>query len=154
MKYPGGKSSQSLGIYRVTSVLVLRKLEDEHFGNKLRSPGRASPSRGDAGGGDNAFMKLYSRSGSAKPTTVENFTKEDRERTLELLLSQERVVTLLYAKTFPIGGRATSSTNPLSPETGNSLPGGAEGQISNSNLVLPQLAASTTFNNQNAHADP
>ena len=30
-----------------------------------------------------------------------SFTLGDRERTLELLLSQEKVITLLYAKTFP-----------------------------------------------------
>jgi hypothetical protein len=32
----------------------------------------------------------------------EEFSQEERERVLELLLSQERVVTLLYAKTFPV----------------------------------------------------
>ena len=32
---------------------------------------------------------------------IEDFTQEDRDRVLELLLSQERVVTLLYQKTFP-----------------------------------------------------
>jgi hypothetical protein len=35
---------------------------------------------------------------------IEDFAQEDRERTLELLLSQERVVTLLYSKVFPMGG--------------------------------------------------
>lgn len=34
--------------------------------------------------------------------TIDDFTPQDRERTLSLLLSQERVVTLLYAKTFPV----------------------------------------------------
>lgn len=38
---------------------------------------------------------------------VDGFLQEDRERTIELLLSQERVVTLLYAKTFPLVGRHT-----------------------------------------------
>jgi hypothetical protein len=35
---------------------------------------------------------------------IEDFAQEDRERTLELLLSQERVVTLLYSKVFPVAG--------------------------------------------------
>jgi hypothetical protein len=52
----------------------------------------------NVGGSD--LVKLYSRNPGAIP--VEEFTQDDRERALELLLSQERVVTLLYAKTFPI----------------------------------------------------
>jgi len=46
------------------------------------------------------LAKLYNRQPGTIP--VEDFGQEDRERALELLLSQERVVTLLYAKTFPI----------------------------------------------------
>lgn len=32
------------------------------------------------------------------------FSRQDRERVMELLLSQERVISLLYAKTFPSRG--------------------------------------------------
>lgn len=47
---------------------------------------------------------------------MEDFTQEDRERALELLLSQERVVTLLYAKTFPV----SNANAPVNPSlTGN-----------------------------------
>lgn len=33
---------------------------------------------------------------------MENFSPQDRERVMELLLSQERVISLLYSKTFPM----------------------------------------------------
>lgn len=52
------------------------------------------------------LVKLYSRNPGAIP--VDDFTQEDRERAVELLLSQERVVTLLYAKTFPVMSRQTA----------------------------------------------
>ncbi len=35
------------------------------------------------------------------PVPLSDFSTSDRERVLELLLSQERVVNLLYSKTFP-----------------------------------------------------
>ncbi|CAE7571621.1 unnamed protein product [Symbiodinium microadriaticum] len=44
--------------------------------------------------------RIYGNHASAIP--VEAFDQEDRERVLELLLSQERVVTLVYSKTFPV----------------------------------------------------
>ena len=46
---------------------------------------------------------MYNREPGLIP--VEDFTQEDRERALELLLSQERVVTLLYSKTFPVSNK-------------------------------------------------
>jgi len=62
-------------------------------------------------GGNGDLSKLYSRNPGAIP--VEEFTQEDRERALELLLSQERVVTLLYAKAFPVHPK--KSNLPLEP---------------------------------------
>ena len=50
------------------------------------------------------LVKLYSKNPGAIP--VDEFQQEDRERALELLLSQERVITLLYAKTFPVVNKA------------------------------------------------
>jgi hypothetical protein len=44
--------------------------------------------------------RVYGHQSGAIP--VEAFDQEDRERVLELLLSQERVVTLLYSKVFPV----------------------------------------------------
>jgi len=38
---------------------------------------------------------------TGKHVTVHDLTESDRERVLELLLSQQRVVQLLYEKTFP-----------------------------------------------------
>jgi hypothetical protein len=46
------------------------------------------------------LAKLYNRQPGTIP--IEDFSQEDRERALELLLSQERVVTLLYSKAFPV----------------------------------------------------
>lgn len=60
---------------------------------------------------------------------TENFTREDRERVLELLLSQERVVSLLYAKTFPVSVKSTG----LSLEEN----GAGEG------ITLPAIQSST-----------
>eukprot|EP00596_Hydrurales_sp_CCMP1899_P005629 CAMPEP_0119043944 /NCGR_PEP_ID=MMETSP1177-20130426/27150_1 /TAXON_ID=2985 /ORGANISM="Ochromonas sp, Strain CCMP1899" /LENGTH=407 /DNA_ID=CAMNT_0007013129 /DNA_START=269 /DNA_END=1492 /DNA_ORIENTATION=- len=52
---------------------------------------------------------------SAGPLVVgkstSSFTQADRERTLELLLSQERVISLIYAKTFPINQPGKSKHN-------------------------------------------
>ena len=53
------------------------------------------------------LAKMYNRQPGLIP--IEDFTQEDRERALELLLSQERVVTLLYSKTFPVNTRAKNS---------------------------------------------
>ena len=55
----------------------------------------------------NDLAKMYNRQPGLIP--VEDFTQEDRERALELLLSQERVVTLLYSKTFPVNARPKNS---------------------------------------------
>jgi hypothetical protein len=62
-----------------------------------------------AGTGD--LAKLYNRQPGTIP--VEDFTQEDRERALELLLSQERVVTLLYAKTFPVNNKIKNTGDAL-----------------------------------------
>ena len=51
----------------------------------------------------NDLAQMYNREPGLIP--VEDFTQEDRERALELLLSQERVVTLLYSKTFPVDNK-------------------------------------------------
>ena len=55
------------------------------------------------------LAKMYHRQPGLIP--VEEFTQEDRERALELLLSQERVVTLLYTKAFPINNLGTKGGN-------------------------------------------
>jgi len=67
-----------------------------------------------AGSGD--LAKLYNRQPGTIP--IEDFTQEDRERALELLLSQERVVALLYAKTFPVNSTAKSKPGPLTESGG------------------------------------
>lgn len=48
----------------------------------------------------NDLAKLYSSQPGLQP--LDMFEREEQQRNLELLLSQERVVSLIYAKTFPI----------------------------------------------------
>lgn len=60
---------------------------------------------GNAQGND--LARLYSKNPGAIP--VDDFTQGDRERVLELLLSQERVVSLIYAKTFPVHNNNANS---------------------------------------------
>lgn len=48
---------------------------------------------------------------------VSSFAQGDRERTLELLLSQERVISLIYAKTFPISSSSTGKQRVSSSTT-------------------------------------
>ena len=66
----------------------------------------------------NDLAKLYSQQPGLVP--IDDFNKEDRERVLELLLSQERVVSLLYAKAFPVN--VASAPPGSSPHTG-AVPG-------------------------------
>ena len=56
--------------------------------------GGSSPAKSLAGG-------AAGTPGSARAVAVEDLGPKERERVLELLLSQERVVTLLYERTFP-----------------------------------------------------
>lgn len=106
--------------------------------------GRGGNGNGNAAGGGQQgdFTKLYTnqhhggagakKDGGAGVIPVEDFTQEDRERVLELLLSQERVVTLLYAKAFPVnptggGGGAgvgAGGTGALGKHVGGSAGGG------------------------------
>lgn len=53
------------------------------------------------------ITRLY----TAKPgsTAIEAFDHDEEQRSLELLLSQERVVSLIYAKTFPILSSSSNS---------------------------------------------
>lgn len=57
--------------------------------------------------GGQELARLYSKQPSLIP--VDEFTHEDRERALELLLSQERVISLIYAKTFPVIQQGSSA---------------------------------------------
>eukprot|EP00505_MAST-04D_sp_SCG-Rhode-Island_P001089 Stramenopile-MAST_4_protein_1089 len=50
---------------------------------------------------------------------IHEFSAADRERVMELLLSQERVISLLYAKTFPLPGQIANAPTGNKPGTVN-----------------------------------
>lgn len=81
--------------------------------------------------------KVYS-SQPASHIPIDSFAQEDRERALELLLSQERVVTLLYSKVFPVSNTATNTTNTLNGAGGagpfNRLGGTVGGKLANPSI--------------------
>jgi hypothetical protein len=68
----------------------------------------------------NDLAKLYGKQPQLIP--VEDFSQADRERVLELLLSQERVVSLLYAKTFPINTTSNKSQGLDGNNQNNNIP--------------------------------
>lgn len=78
-----------------TELLLRQAVEDVR-----REIARRHMENAQAGVGSSDLAQLYLKNPGMVP--LEGFTQQDRERTLELLLSQERVVTLLYAKTFPV----------------------------------------------------
>lgn len=53
--------------------------------------------------------------GNLDEVSLGDFSAADRERVMELLLSQERVINLLYEKTFPKKGGDRPSVDPLPP---------------------------------------
>ena len=61
------------------------------------------------------WSPLYMPKDNVSPN---EFTKEDRERALELLLSQERVISLIYSKTFPVAGQGNANTGLNSKDGG------------------------------------
>jgi len=50
----------------------------------------------------NRETSIASEQSGSDNIPMEDFSPQDRERVMELLLSQERVISLLYAKTFPL----------------------------------------------------
>lgn len=60
------------------------------------SPGSGRSSGGTAGDGGSRRRHPYSA------VSVSSFSSEDREQTLQILLSRERVLSLLYDRTFPL----------------------------------------------------
>ena len=55
----------------------------------------------------NDLAKLYNTQPGSIP--FDAFDSEEHKRNLDLLLSQERVVSLIYAKTFPIVSKSSSA---------------------------------------------
>lgn len=55
-------------------------------------------------------------------------SKKDREKIIEVLLSQERVLTLLYDKTFPPKTVAPRLQQPILPEGIYGIPEGEKDQ--------------------------
>jgi len=65
----------------------------------------------------NDLSKLYSKQPGMIP--INEFTKEDRNKIIELLLSQEKIINLLYSKTFPITSYHKSNGNIFLDEYNN-----------------------------------
>ena len=83
----------------VRQEIARRHIESAQFSNNLS--------------GSSDLSKLYSKQPGMIP--IDEFTQEDRERVLELLLSQERVVSLIYAKTFPVASTSAPSGKNMGP---------------------------------------
>jgi hypothetical protein len=115
----------------VRKEIARRQIESAQMGNLMK--GISSP-------GD--INKVYS-SQPASAIAIDSFAQEDRERALELLLSQERVVTLLYSKVFPINNNSTSNTatnGAINTLGGGNTSGGGGGVNSfNRKLVNPSI---------------
>lgn len=84
--------------------------------------------------GNSDLARVYAKQPNLIP--VDDFNQGDRERVLELLLSQERVVSLLYAKTFPINttgpnGATSTKVNPLAD-----LSGGGGGSSNSADMAM------------------
>ena len=84
---------------RTEMELLLRKCVEDVRKEIARRHIETSANKGSE------IVKLYSKKPDA--IRVDDFQQEDRERALELLLSQERVITLLYAKTFPVVNKSS-----------------------------------------------
>ena len=88
------------------------------------------------------MANLYAKNPNEIP--LEEFTQEDRERSMELLLSQERVVTLLYARTFPVAKKgdaleAASNMPGVSDENNGDMRPASENVRANGD-TLPGIA--------------
>jgi hypothetical protein len=112
---------------RTDMEMLFRKCVDdvrkEISRRTMPHPGCLSGSRPTHCGSPNSITEIPSRV---------SFTLSDRERTLELLLSQEKVITLLYANTFPnnINGRPRmGSLNSLDITRGDSQQGGVDNDV-------------------------
>jgi hypothetical protein len=118
---------------------VYRYIEDGQFSNAT----------------GNDLAKLYSKQPGLIP--VDDFTQADRERVLELLLSQERVVSLIYAKTFPINPSITHKGSNMdnNAQNANSSNGNGTGLVNEFNQLLDgsDLAFSPTNNGNNGGND-
>ena len=71
------------------------------------------------GGGDRSKRGARSPVGEdGEEVPLSEFSAPDRERVMELLLSQERVVSLLYQRTFPVhgSGRGGGGAGAVNPE--------------------------------------
>ena len=53
------------------------------------------------------------RRGKAELAEEKNLTLQEREKIIEVLMSQERVLTLLYDKTFPPRSQSTGFTGQM-----------------------------------------
>jgi hypothetical protein len=103
----------------VRKEIARRQIESAQMGSLMKGvtmPGDINKIYGANGGRERDGI-------SSSSIPIDSFAQEDRERALELLLSQERVVTLLYSKVFPANNNAATATNTMNNPNGNSSTG-------------------------------
>lgn len=124
---------------RTEMELLLRQcVEDVRQEIARRYVNEGTIVNGNSNSNSTDLVKLYINNPSLIP--VENFLQSDRERVLELLLSQERVVSLIYSKTFPINNSNINSNSNQFNNTSTNFLSSYENNPSSAN-INPEIAS-------------
>lgn len=105
-----------------------RKLTSLGQSNSSLPPVRSSASRPSSRDGTTGYRLAPQGAGPSRPSSpladmpLTSFSAEDRQKVMELLFAQERVVNLLYTKTFP-----DPSGHGISPAVQDTMPASAFG---------------------------
>ena len=91
---------------------------------------------GGGGGGRASRLPPGAIAENAKNIKLDEFDEKDREHVMELLLSQERVIGLLYAKTFPTRTKPPATSL---PPVSNQERDFQDGPTSNKSGALPEV---------------
>lgn len=122
---------------RTEVELLLRQCVDDVRKEIARRYIEAAQISGD----NNDLANLYGKKHQLIP--IEQFSQEDRERAMELLLSQESVLTFLYSKAFPVNTKqgtplALDASSAGDMETAPSRGGGADAGAKLPAVAIPR----------------